>query len=182
LGLTISKEIAKLLEGNIWVESELNVGSTFFITVPLRTIEDFEMKSKNISSKNIKKPNILLVEDDYTNMLYMNNVIKENFLATIYEATNGKEAIEVVKLHPELDIILMDLKMPVMDGYEATRIIKTIRNKIPVIAVSAYSFPDDKEMALKVGCDYYVTKPVDINILLKIIKDFGIIKKDSNEE
>jgi len=182
LGLTISKEIAKLLEGNIWVESELNVGSTFFITVPLRTIEDFEMKSKNISSKNIKKPNILLVEDDYTNMLYMNNVIKENFLATIYEATNGKEAIEVVKLHPELDIILMDLKMPVMDGYEATHIIKTIRNKIPVIAVSAYSFPDDKEMALKVGCDYYVTKPVDINILLKIIKDFGIIKKDSNEE
>ena len=72
--------------------------------------------------------------------------------------------------------------MPVMDGYEATHIIKTIRNKMPVIAVSAYSFPDDKEMALKVGCDYYVTKPVDINILLKIIKDFGIIKKDSNEE
>ncbi len=181
LGLTISKEIVKLLDGKIWLESQIDVGSTFYVSVPLRNIEDAKLKTTYKNNKKINKPNILLVEDDYINMMYTKNVIKENFLATIYEATNGKEAIEFVQTNHEIDIILMDLKMPVMDGYTATQTIKALRNDIPIIAVSAYSLPDDKEKAFKAGCDEYVTKPVDINILLKIIKDFGIVQEVKNE-
>lgn len=182
LGLTISQEILKLIDGKIWVKSQFNVGSTFFVSIPVRTIEEFEKQSSQFKNKKIKKPKILIVEDDYTNMLYMNNVIKENFLATIYEAANGKEAVDIVESQSEIDIILMDLKMPVMDGYTATRTIKALRNDIPVIAISAYSLLDDKEKAFKAGCDDFITKPIDINALLKIIKDFGIIKQESNDE
>ncbi len=180
LGLPISKKMLELLNGKIWVQSEINVGSTFYFSIPLKNIEDFETKTNYNNNQKNNKPNILIVEDDYINMLYMKNIIKENFLAKIYEATNGKEAIELVQSHSDIDLILMDLKMPIMDGYVATQSIKALRNDIPIIAVSAYSMTDDKDKAFKVGCDEFITKPVDINILMKIINDFGIVNEYSN--
>ena len=88
---------------------------------------------------------------------------------------NGKEAVDQCREHPEISLVLMDMKMPVMDGYEATREIKSFRKDLPVIAVTAYAMKSDEKKVLKAGCDDYLAKPVEKNTLMKILAKYGIV-------
>ncbi len=111
---------------------------------------------------------ILIVEDDETSFLLLQAYLAPRNYKLLY-ATNGKEAIDLFKDNPEIDLILMDLKMPVLDGYLATKQIREFDSKIPIIAQTAYALSGDSEKALQAGCDDYVTKPISRNDLLSKI-------------
>ena len=122
--------------------------------------------TKKVINTNSKV--ILIVEDDETSFLLLQAYLASRNYKLLY-ATNGKEAIDLFKDHPEIDLILMDLKMPVLDGYLATKQIREFDSKIPIIAQTAYALSGDSEKALQAGCDDYVTKPLSKNDLLSKI-------------
>ena len=122
--------------------------------------------TKKVINTNSKV--ILIVEDDETSFLLLQAYLAPRNYTLLY-ATNGKEAIDLFKDHPEIDLILMDLKMPVLDGYLATKQIREFDSKIPIIAQTAYALSGDSEKALQAGCDDYVTKPLSKNDLLSKI-------------
>jgi CheY-like chemotaxis protein len=114
---------------------------------------------------------IIVAEDNDENF----EIIKEVFSSSklqIFRAFNGREAVELIKTD-SFDLILMDIKMPVLDGFQATRQIRKFNNKIPIIAVTAYAFNADKEMAIKAGCNDFVTKPIDLNQLSKVLARYS---------
>jgi len=170
LGLSISKAFVEMLEGNIWVESKPEKGSVFYFSIPFKQPtpeigENFNLIRSEEDSPSI---HILIVEDDETSMLYVKALL-ENEDVTVLEAANGKEAIELVKNHPKIDLVLMDMKMPEMDGFETTRLIKQLRPTLPVIAQTAYAFVEDQEKAIQAGCDAYISKPIKKQALLEKI-------------
>lgn len=165
IGLAISKKIIDEMDGTLNFESEPGKGTTFYITLPVEIAT-----SKVHDSEILLHPNfpvfagkvILIVEDDGVSMDLIKTFVL-NTGATVIEANNGKEAIQ--KMIEPPDVILMDLFMPVMDGYEATRIIKSKHPDIPVIAVTAYALSKDKSKAFAAGCDSIISKPVNKEIL-----------------
>jgi PAS domain S-box-containing protein len=170
LGLSISKAFVEKLGGKIWVESELGKGTTFYFNIPYKLARAAQNDKLLISGSgnNLQSINILIAEDDKYSMLLMQQLfLKEK--ANVFMANNGEEAIDMVKLHPEIQIVLMDLKMPIMDGFEAIKLIKKLNPCLPIIAYSAHAFSDDKEKAKKAGFDDFVGKPIKIDLLLSII-------------
>ena len=117
------------------------------------------------------KPKILIAEDVESNFLYLNAVLTR-IDATIFWAKNGREAIDIFNQEKKLDLILMDLQMPEMNGYEATRIIKNEDPSIPVIAQTAYAMSDDRKKALEAGCDDYLAKPIKSQALMNIVEKY----------
>lgn len=114
---------------------------------------------------------LLLAEDDFANAEYVKLVMRHQNINVIH-AKNGSEAVDLFKNTPLVDIILMDIKMPIMDGYEATREIRKLNLKIPVIALTAFALDGDREKALNAGCTDYLTKPVSKDILLSVIGSY----------
>jgi CheY-like chemotaxis protein len=109
----------------------------------------------------------LVAEDDETNFFYLNALLKMETQATVLHASNGREAIDMFKENPGIGLILMDIKMPEIDGLEATRQIKQINSEVPIIAITAYAMSGDKERVLAAGCDDYLRKPINKKNLLK---------------
>jgi len=175
LGLSIAKGFIHLLEGKIWLDSEKGKGSAFYFSLPcLQQIQESSSEHPNSDISTNRKQTILIAEDDEINFYYF-KVLLTHDLIEIIHATNGIEAVDLCRKHPEIELVLMDLKMVEMDGFEATRQIKSFRSNLPVIAITAYSESDDKRKALQSGCDEFLTKPIKKEFLLKKLEDFGLI-------
>lgn len=171
IGLAISLKITHVLNGELQVESEPGKGSTFYFTIPVEradAIKQTELTPHNTEIDLFGKT-ILVVEDDALSMSLIKTFMRST-RAMIIEACEGEEAIIKWQLHPEIDLVLMDLKMPGMDGFEASRILKSKKQKMPIIALTAYSLTSDKDKAKEAGCDTIVTKPVDQALLFAEIK------------
>ncbi len=174
LGLSIAKGMVEIIGGEIWVESDVNTGSTFFFSVPLQ--KNLKQPTANVSDKvpfsDSKEVSILIAEDDEINYFYLNALLKRETSAKIFYAKNGREAIDIFVANPGINLILMDLKMPVIDGFEATRQIKSINADVPVIAITAYAMAGDEQKVLSAGCDGYLSKPISKEKLLRKIAKF----------
>ncbi len=179
LGLSIAKAYVEMLGGKLWVESKLEKGSTFYFTLPYNPIkEKASVVTETIILNQVtdiitKKIKILIAEDDDTSFILLNTKLKSLDIAII-RAKNGRDAIETVKNNSDIDLILMDIKMPIIDGYQATKEIRTFNTDVVIIAQTAFALMGDKEKAIDVGCNNYITKPIDIDLLLALIhKYFG---------
>lgn len=172
LGLTISKNIIGLLGGDIWVESIPDEGSTFWFTLPLVRMPARSKQSKVAKSAapslNLTGKSILVVEDVDTNYFYISTLL-EKLKANVVRATNGLRAVEICAGNPEIDLVLMDVELPILNGYEATKKIKETRPDLPVIAQTAYAMAGERERSEEAGCDDYLAKPIRKDDLIDAI-------------
>ena len=176
LGMAISKKLVEEMGGTITFESEKGVGTTFVIRVPFQIDPDADKREepKNVSEKSIKGLHVLLAEDNELNMEIAEFVL-QNEGAEVTKAWNGQETVELFRKSEsgEFDVILMDIMMPVLNGYEAARRIRSLdredAKKIPIIAMTANAFTEDRIRAKEAGMDEHVAKPVDAELLIKVI-------------
>ncbi len=175
LGLSITTAYLKMLGGKIRLESEMGVGSCFFFTIPYlkksqQSIPEEDEFLVSDSSSKLENLKILVAEDDETSEIYLDTLL-EDVNKEILHARTGIEAVELCKNNPDTDLILMDIKMPEMSGYDATRKIREFNKDIVIIAQTAYSLTGDKEKAIAAGCNDYITKPIDKKELMGKIEE-----------
>jgi signal transduction histidine kinase/CheY-like chemotaxis protein len=173
LGLILSKHLVRLLGGKIWVESEPGKGSVFHFTVPFEQAlpdqhEYVSLEEEEYPKYEWKDKVILVVEDDEVNFRFLEALLQDSE-AQILHAVNGIQAVELCRSISQIDLVLMDIKMPDMDGLEATRLIRQFNKKMPVIAQSAFFQEIDPEKCRAAGCNDCISKPIDIReFLMKI--------------
>lgn len=169
LGLSITKAYIEKMGGDIHLTSEFGKGSVFSFRLPYKPSKNEVKTEKNdLKRPELKKEmTVLVVEDEEINWFYLNEILKKS-VKTI-NAVNGKQAMESLKNHPEISIVLMDIKLPDINGLELTRMIKKYNSNIKVIAQTAFALSGDREKALEAGCSGYITKPVDKEELLNLI-------------
>ena len=176
LGMPITKKLVEKMGGTVTFESEKGVGTTFVIRVPFKIDLDADKREEqtDASEKSIKGLHILLAEDNELNM-EITEFVLQNEGADLTKAWDGQEAVELFRNSEpgEFDVILMDIMMPVMDGYEAAKMIRSLdredAKEIPIIAMTANAFTEDRIKAKAAGMDEHVAKPVDVELLIKVI-------------
>jgi PAS domain S-box-containing protein len=168
LGLTISRRLVEILGGHMWVESVLHEGSTFYFTLPYEAInvEGFMKPFIPQSDKHDWSGKIILVAEDEVSNFELISATLYKTKAKILRALNGKEAVDLIRTNKQIDLVLMDIRMPVMNGYEATREIRKMNTTIPIVSLTAYAMSDDIEKSLDAGCNAHVSKPFNPRDLL----------------
>jgi signal transduction histidine kinase/CheY-like chemotaxis protein len=174
LSLTISRSIVGLLGGKIHVESDPGKGSNFYFTIPIQRAEKLEnTDNSDVLTRNTNWRNkvILVAEDDEVNYHFLEALFADTQVQLLH-VYDGKQAVEICKTIGKIDLILMDIKMPEKSGYEAVKEIKKFRREMPIIAQTAYTLKEDIKKCLAAGCDDYVSKPIDIELIFKKINKY----------
>ncbi len=177
IGLTLAKEVVERMGGKIFVKSEKGIGSEFSFSIPYRPAGSSGSKIRSINndylltSINWSSRKCLLVDDNKDVLIYLNRILLDTGV-TILTARSGFEAIEIVKSTPDIDVVLLDMQMPEMNGIEATKEIRKIRKNLPIIAQTAFVFEDDKDIILEAGCDACLIKPIRKDHLLTVMSSF----------
>jgi PAS domain S-box-containing protein len=171
IGLSVAKRLVELLGGTIWVESEINEGSTFYFTIP---VEESRLEQNNIFDELTFldiKDKVLIVEDNQASAEFIETVLNKYGLQCLF-AENGQEAVDLCMKQNNIALVLMDINLPVKDGLAATKEIKQLKPDLPIIAQTAYAVAGDKEKALACGCDDYISKPINQKDLVEKLKLF----------
>jgi len=170
LGLNICKSLVELLGGSIEYTSKVNKGSTFSFTIKNKPENISKNAQALVTDINWDNKTILIAEDEECNYKYLKHLLNKTN-ATILWANNGQEAVDLASKH-DIDLILMDIKMPIMNGLEATKVIKGINKNIPIIAQTAFIYENDEKVSLSSGCDAFIAKPIGKNNLLDLMQRF----------
>jgi CheY-like chemotaxis protein len=170
LGLTIVAGLLKVLGGHLTLESEKGKGSVFTARIP-HGMEGMSIPEAPKAADRFLSPVLLVAEDDPANLEFIDMVLRK-FALKVYTAENGKEALDLCSEHKDISVVLMDIKMPVMDGLEATRRIKEIRPDLPVLALTAFVMSGDEQNAREAGCDDFISKPVSPSVLISKLKSY----------
>lgn len=174
LGLAISKAYVEMLAGKLCVKSVEGQGSEFYFTIPFNRIENEDAKAKKINpeDKNVDKNlKVLIVEDDNVSEQFL-TILANNFTKNILYAKNGLEAVDICKEHSDVDLILMDIQMPHLNGHGATKQIREFNKDVVIIAQTAYGLSGDKELAIQAGCNDYLAKPIKKEQFIALLKRY----------
>jgi signal transduction histidine kinase/ActR/RegA family two-component response regulator len=176
LGLSISKAYAEMLGGNIWFESEFGKGSVFYFNLPISPDQKikpaFSPVIKEVAKEDkIKSLVILIVEDNLPSEMLMTRLVRP-FSKKILKVTTGNDAVEACRNNPDIDLVLMDIKLPEMDGYESTREIRKFNKDLIIIAQTAFGLMDEKDKAIEAGCNDFIAKPINRSAFLALIEKY----------
>ena len=177
IGLTLAKEVVERMGGRIYVQSEKGIGSEFSFSIPYRPAGSTKAKLKTFYKEQLDGPldwsskKCLLVDDNKDVLIYLKRILLDTGVNVI-TARSGVEAIEIIKNTDDLDIVILDMQMPEMNGIEATQEIRKISKNIPIIAQTAFIFEDDKDIILQAGCDACLIKPIRKEHLITVMSSF----------
>lgn len=174
LGLSISSKLVHMMGGKIWVDSKPGEGSTFYFNVPYQpTNYDEPETAQSATDKKMpdwRDKSIIVAEDEEVNWLFIQELLRESN-ANLLWARNGQEALDLMEKYQHVDLVLMDLKMPVLNGHDTIEILKSNYSKLPIIAQTANALEEEKKRILHSGCDAYLVKPLDVEELISVMQD-----------
>jgi PAS domain S-box-containing protein len=177
IGLTLAKEVVERMGGRIYVQSEKGIGSEFSFSIPYKPAGSTKIRAASLNTNHFLKPidwsakKCLLVDDNKDVLIYLNRILSDTGITTVL-ARSGIEAIEIIKAMPDIDVVLLDMQMPEMNGIEATKEIRKIRKNLPIIAQTAFVFEDDKDIIIEAGCEACLIKPIRKEHLLTVMSSF----------